>query len=410
MNKSSIFFSITLTFAALFFFIVISFSILYIGSYKQELLFNKKRSFDVVNILRHSFHQKKGITKELEENLMYMDFTLVNREESIIQDKKKRVRWEERRRKIDIISFSLQDKNYLYIKSKKIHILLLDTYIGDNFRLQMSLLFILIILAFISLYFSILKKLKPLKTLKESIKNIANEDFSTLHTDDKKDEISQLAQEFAKSSQKLQILKESRNVFIRNIMHELKTPITKGQFLIQLPPTDENQESLGRVFYKLESLINEFASIEELISTQNSLNKKEYFLSDLIENATDLLMIDEEKVIQKFEDIKLLVDFKLFSIALKNLIDNGIKYSTNHQVIILSQGNTVLFKNKSEQLLEPIEKYYEAFFKTQNDPSQTSFGLGLYITKHILDANGFSLVYEHKDGFNYFTIVKEEKS
>ena len=47
-------------------------------------------------------------------------------------------------------------------------------------------------------------------------------------------------------------------------MHELKTPITKGRFLTQLEQNPENNEKLKSVFNRLESLINEFASIEEL--------------------------------------------------------------------------------------------------------------------------------------------------
>ncbi len=80
-----------------------------------------------------------------------------------------------------------------------------------------------------------------------------------------------------KSAQKLKNIKESRNIFIRNIMHELKTPITKGKFLLQLEKSDENIEKLKMVFNRLESLINEFATIEELISQNRVLEKKELF-------------------------------------------------------------------------------------------------------------------------------------
>jgi two-component system OmpR family sensor kinase len=49
------------------------------------------------------------------------------------------------------------------------------------------------------------------------------------------------------------------------------------------------------VFNRLESLINEFASIEELISSKN-IEKKSYFLEDLLDNAKDILMIDDNYV------------------------------------------------------------------------------------------------------------------
>ena len=86
-----------------------------------------------------------------------------------------------------------------------------------------------------------------------------------------------MANEFKKSALKLKSLKEARNIFIRNIMHELKTPITKGKFLTQLELNTENNEKLKSVFNRLESLINEFASIEELISSNKSIEKKVLF-------------------------------------------------------------------------------------------------------------------------------------
>ena len=84
----------------------------------------------------------------------------------------------------------------------------------------------------------------PLKILKDKVKTLGDEnfDFECCNTD-RKDEVSQLAMEFKKSVLKLKSLKESRNVFIRNIMHELKTPITKGKFLTQLERNDENNEN-----------------------------------------------------------------------------------------------------------------------------------------------------------------------
>jgi len=268
----------------------------------------------------------------------------------------------------------------------------------------MIFLFIAILLAFALLYFNTMRKLKPLKVLKESVKNIGEEEFDILCATNKKDEISQLANEFDKSAKKLKVLKESRNVFIRNIMHELKTPITKGQFLAQLPSNDTNKESMQKVFYRLESLINEFATIEELISTKEKIDKKEYLLSDIVDNAMDLLLGVDENVKKEFDEIKVEVDFKLFSIAVKNLIDNAIKYSDDKKVTIKTENSVIVFQNRGDSLKHPLEEYFEPFFKDGNSTNQ-SFGLGLYIVKHILDAHELTLKYEHKDGINWFIIV-----
>ena len=189
-------------------------------------------------------------------------------------------------------------------------------------------------------------------------------------------------------------------------MHELKTPIIKGKFLTQLEFSQENQNKMEKVFYRLESLINEFATIEELISSRKKIEKKSYFLEDVVDDAIDILMCEEDEVEKHIENFKIKVDFKLFCIALKNLIDNGIKYSKDKKVVIKTDGDKIILQNSGEKLLYPLENYFEPFFKGDNVKSNQSFGLGLYIVKNILDANGFTLEYEYNDGFNNFIIKK----
>jgi len=404
MNKSSIFFSITITFTALFIFIIISLGVLYKGNQKREEFFNHKRALDVSHSIKKEMRREGAITQELIEYLNSMDFVIIKDKDSILKNKDINTKWTENRRNLSLNSFELNSKNYLYIHNHRIEILLLDKHEFGNFRILLFVLFLSMLIGFTLLYFNTIRKLKPLRTLKENVKNMAKEDFDTLCATTKKDEISQLANEFDKSTKKLKALKESRNIFIRNIMHELKTPITKGQFLTQLPSTDENKESMQKVFYRLESLINEFASIEELISTKHQVEKKEYLLSDIVDNASDLLMGSKDSINQEFEDIKVNVDFKLFSIAVKNLMDNGIKYSPEKQVSIKTEGTSIIIENKGEKLKHPLDEYYEAFFKSGNMNPNQSFGLGLYIVKHILDVNELTLKYEYVEGVNRFII------
>jgi len=404
MNKSSIYFSITVTFIALFVFTSISFVILYEGSKKREEHFSHKRTFDIAHSIRNDLRKGRGITKELLEHLKFMDFIIIEEKSKILENPNKISRFKKDMREHMFYAFELDKKNYIYIQNSRYDILLLDNYEPDDFRTVMIFLFIAILFAFALLYLNTMRKLKPLKTLKESVKNIGEEEFDILCATNKKDEISQLANEFDKTAKKLKVLKESRNIFIRNIMHELKTPITKGQFLAQLPSNDKNKESMQKVFYRLESLINEFASIEELISTKEKIEMKEYLLSDIVDNAMDLLLDVDENVNQEFGEIKMTVDFKLFSIAVKNLMDNAIKYSTDKKVTIKTQNSSIVFQNKGDRLKHSLNEYFEPFFKDGNNINQ-SFGLGLYIVKHILDAHELTLHYEHESGVNKFIIT-----
>lgn len=405
MNRHSIFFSITLAFVGLFLFILISFGVLYKSAEHRHAFVIDKRSFDATQLILKELRNKGYLSSDTKEYLEFMNLSLVEDTNSILKDKALHLEVERHRGPLSFKRFSLNGNTYLYIKTHKYKFLLLDKNQKDDFNVYLVYIFILILIIFTLLYITIIKKIQPLRVLQDKVKNFANEEFDIEYVNDKKDEISQLANEFSKSAKRLKTIKEARNVFIRNIMHELKTPIAKGQILIQLPQDEANLELMQKVFYRLESLINEFASIEELISTKKSLDTKEYHLSDIIDNALDLLMHEEENVIQEFENIKLRVDFKLFSIAIKNLLDNGLKYSTDKTVTIKTESSKIIFENKGEKLIYSLEEYFEPFFKADDVKSNQSFGLGLYIVKHILDANGFTITYEYRDGFNHFTIL-----
>ncbi len=304
----------------------------------------------------------------------------------------------------------VNDRQFLYLKKGR------NTYLVEDknektidSKIYIILGFAIILITLILSFLVTLRKLMPLKILKDKVSTLGDEnfDFECCNTD-RKDEVSLLANEFKLSAKKLKKLKEARNVFIRNIMHELKTPITKGKFLTELERNEENYEKLKELFNRLESLINEFASIEELISSSKNIEKKHYFLDDIIDNAKDILMLEEEEVDEKYKNVKIDVNFKLFSIAIKNLIDNAIKYSDDKKVVIKNEGEDIIFENSGKPLEYDLEKYYEPFFANE-EKRKNSFGLGLYIIGNILKANDYILEYEYKDEKNIFRCKKEEK-
>ncbi len=406
MKKDSIFFSITITFIISFIFIIVSFIVLNHDFKNKEKHFVGKMNFDAARTFMREY-KNNGMSKELESELSNMGFLIFLdpvEQEKILKDKHFKELHVKKKTGATFIDFMIDDKFYIYVKSHCTNVILKNNNQILSHKTMILSIFIVILLSFIALYITTIKKLKPLKNLQEKVKNFGDENFDIECSSTKKDEISLLANEFHASAKKLKRLKESRNIFIRNIMHELKTPITKGMFLTQLPHTEQNVDMMQKVFYRLESLITEFATIEELISTKKVLDKKEYSIADIVDNSIDILMCEEDEIVKDFKNIRLSIDFKLFCIAIKNLLDNGIKYSTDKKVTIKTQNKNVVFQNRGRKLEYPLEDYFEPFFKGDEVKSNQSFGLGLYIVKHILDANKYKLEYSYKDGLNNFTV------
>ena len=414
MNRQSIFFTISVSFIISVLLVITSFLILITHDYRaKEGQFTEQYNPIVKMTLRQ---ERIGIDENFLKNLEeigYILYTDIGKINAITYNPKTKILVEKMHPRNDDVFrvLSLDDKNYIYVKKRNDTLLIRDDNSStSNSQLYISLVFSILLITIILVYLITLRKLMPLKILKDKVKTLGDENFDfDCCNSNSKDEVSLLGMEFKKTALKLKSLKEARNIFIRNIMHELKTPITKGKFLTQLEQNEENNEKLKSVFTRLESLINEFASIEELISSSKNIEKKFYFLEDIIDNAKDILMVEEENVIGKYENKKLEINFKLFSIAIKNLIDNAVKYSPNKEVIIKSEEQNIIFENQGLELENSLESYFEPF-SSNEDKSKDSFGLGLYIVHNILKANAYTLQYEHIDGINRFICKKDEVS
>ena len=265
------------------------------------------------------------------------------------------------------------------------------------------LVFGIVFLLIILLYLWVIRSLKPLSTLKNKIKTFSEGNLDIDCSSNKKDEIAEVANEFNHAVTMIRELIQSRQLFLRAIMHELKTPIAKGRLVAEMINDEKNKARMHSIFERLNLLIDEFAKIEEITSKNFKLSTKQYRITDLIEASTDLLMIENPKDVielQIINDYSLEVDFQLFVLVIKNLLDNAIKYKTETKIIVQANSQKLAIVNKGPKLKEPMENYYKPFHT-----SKQGLGLGLYIVKSILDIHHKKLDYRYENGENIFTIV-----
>lgn len=299
---------------------------------------------------------------------------------------------------------------YLYVKNPAFSVMMEssdDKNIGESLWIG----FILSATVVISLYISVIKNISPLKRLSKNIHKFSagNLDVKCLEIDCD-DEIADLGREFDKAVCKIRELIKSRQLFLRTIMHELKTPIGKGRIVAEMIGDEKQKSRLIQIFERLELLINEFAKIEQLISKSYSINFAQYHISEILDQAVDMLMLEKpfEKISLNFtQNLILNVDFSLFSLAIKNLLDNALKYSKDGKVIVEVCENCIIVKNLGDKLERPIDYYKQAFIRPKNN-SVAGMGLGLYIIDQICLMNKFRLDYKYCEGFHQFIIFVKE--
>lgn len=283
-------------------------------------------------------------------------------------------------------------------------IILIDKLNESEFKNFWLIVLLIIDILLISFLLFLRAKLKPLLGLKENMIRLSKGEVTVLTTSNGKDEVSQIAKEFDNAMNQLKQLRESRNLFLRNIMHELKTPITKGKLISDTLEENERKFILIRVFQRLEYLLSEFAKIEELTSGKIKLDKNRFRAADLIDQALDILLLDSKEIDIHYNfDLILNVDFDLFSISLKNLIDNAIKYNTNGNPEIFIEENCIKILNKGNSLKKNINEYYKPF-NHEYETAEKGLGLGLYISNNIIKIHNFELRYKYKSEFHSFII------
>ncbi|WP_134044544.1 ArsS family sensor histidine kinase [Helicobacter pullorum] len=272
-----------------------------------------------------------------------------------------------------------------------------------NYYIITFIAFVIVVFLFVLVIRSIL----PLKTLQKEIRKFANGQMDISCKINQNDEIGELAQEFDNAVQKINALNQSRHLFLRSIMHELKTPITKGRITAEMIDNPLYKERLCSVFERLNSLINEFAKIEELSSRNYCPNKQKILLQDVLKRVFEMLLLDEEQITSLFilpqNQQSLYADFEMISLVIKNLVDNAIKYKTQGQIEICITKKDLWIKNYGNPLPYTLKDHSKPFFK--DSKSNTSgLGLGIYIIKSTLETQGLELDYFHQNNQNIFII------
>ncbi len=299
----------------------------------------------------------------------------------------------------------LRDDHHLYIYLTKATPPLLVMKAGAaEESLWSETLFITLLIALLLFYLLILQTIFPIRKLIDAINRYGTEGKYLPLKSLKKGEIAMVSNALDSAMQKNQSLLEARRLFLRNVMHELKTPITVGKLALPFLKKSEEKSILERAFVRMENLIGELVRVEQITSGMIAPSPKECDPIELIHKAAGLLFIDPDTLEIIDEGGIITVDCDVFVTVFKNFIDNAIKYSPDHHVRIVHKNETITFINRGDPW--PAECTLESLTEpfSQKQPTQQGYGLGLYIIKSILDAHHLRLTHHYVSGEHHFCI------
>lgn len=288
-------------------------------------------------------------------------------------------------------------------------------------QLLIMILIIIILGVFITLYIWHCKEIKNIAGQLNKI-NSAKTNSKILMTSSNKNlrnlaiEINRTLEEKQKSEIQHNNMELELRRAIANMSHDLRTPLTSILGYIQLMDDDnltynERKEYLDIVRRRAESLqilISSFYDLSRLEAGEYKFELKSVKLSNIIYDSIALYYMDfvtrnMEPVIDIEENTSLIIaDENAVRRIFSNLIENALKYGDKFVSISLKEYKDYIittFINDAPNLKEEdINHIFERFFTADTSRGDKSTGLGLAITRELVEQMGHDIYANITDG------------
>lgn len=219
---------------------------------------------------------------------------------------------------------------------------------------------------------------------------------------------------------------QKKNDLIMYMAHDLKTPLTSIIGYLTLINDEKNISSELKNKYinialkkalRVEELINQFFDITRYNLQDMPITKQKINLSMLLEQLIEesYPMLQEKKMecnLDYLQDVIYDGDGDKLARAFGNLLKNAISYSYENTCIDIKMTENidnikVIFKNKGDKIPKyKLERLFDKFYR--GDEARTSnnggAGLGLAITKQIIELHGGSIFVKNDDEYVEFCI------
>ena len=205
---------------------------------------------------------------------------------------------------------------------------------------------------------------------------------------------------------RMKILDESRQEFVSNVSHELKTPLTSMKVLADSlnaqedVPVELYQEFMLDIADEIDrenKIINDLLSLVKMDKTSSDLNVETVDINQMIEAILKRLkpIADQKDIDLIYESVREVtaeVDEVKLTLAISNLVENGIKYNKEHGYVKVRldadhQFFTIDVEDNGIGIpQESIEHIFERFYRVDKSHSTKigGTGLGLAITRNAI--------------------------
>lgn len=273
------------------------------------------------------------------------------------------------------------------------------------------------------------RKEKEINEVIKIIEEINNKNYSFKMKDINEEDLSLLKNEIYKTTIMLneisEISKKDKKELeesLEDISHQLKTPLTSILIMIDTLLDDEDMDqntredflrNMKREVMNINFLVKSILKLSRLdTNTVKFISKKESvkeIINEAILNVSLLSDLKNVKIETNLSDSFIICDYKWQIEALTNILKNSIEHSyENNKVLIESSENNAYVKITIKDFgtgiaKEDINHIFERFYKGK-DSEYDSIGIGLALSKSIIEKQNGKISVESSDDGTTFTI------
>ncbi len=282
--------------------------------------------------------------------------------------------------------------------------------------------------AIIASYFVSERIVRPIRKVSHAAREFADGKMDVRVEVTGEDEVPELAIAFNNMASSLERNEETRRMFLANVSHDMRTPMTTiGGFIDAILdgtiPPEESEHYLSIVsseVKRLSRLVSTLLDISKIQAGERKFTMEEFDICELSRQIIISLeqRLNEKKLDVEFEcdedNISVVADRDAIYQVLYNICDNGVKFAREggkYKLSVKISDKKVLVSvyNEGDGIpSDDLPYVFDRFYKSDKSRGldKTGVGLGMYISRTIMDAHGENITVHSKYGeFCEFTIT-----